>query len=88
MEGYTGEVRQFAGTFCPRNWAFCAGQTIKIQNNAALFSIIGTAYGGDGMQTFQLPDMRYDDNGRKVYGWEIGKPVYMICMYGIFPDRE
>lgn len=58
MEGYIGEVRLFAGTFAPRNWAFCDGQLLAISSNSALFSILGTTYGGDGRTNFALPDLR------------------------------
>jgi microcystin-dependent protein len=56
MDGYVGEMRYFAATFAPRNWAFCMGQTIAIRSNTALFSIIGTYYGGNGTTTFNLPN--------------------------------
>ncbi|MFN0201234.1 MAG: phage tail protein [Bacteroidia bacterium] len=56
MEGYIGEVIMFAGNFAPRNWAFCQGQIINIASNTALFSILGTNYGGNGSQTFALPN--------------------------------
>jgi len=55
---YIGEIRLFAGTFPPANWAFCDGASIAISNNDALYSLIGTTYGGDGVQTFNLPDLR------------------------------
>lgn len=58
MEGYIGEVRLFAGNFAPRAWAYCQGQTLAISTNTALFSLIGTIYGGDGRTTFMLPDTR------------------------------
>ncbi|WP_245750666.1 phage tail protein [Algibacter pectinivorans] len=58
QEGFIGEVRMFAGNFAPRNWAFCQGQLLQISSNTALFSIIGTYYGGDGRTTFALPDLR------------------------------
>ena len=58
MEGYIGEIRMFAGNYAPRNWALCQGQTIKIQENTALFAILGTIYGGDGRVNFNLPDLR------------------------------
>ncbi|WP_291120040.1 phage tail protein [Empedobacter sp. UBA7248] len=57
-EAYIGEVRLFAGNFAPMNWAFCQGQLIAIKQNTALFSILGTTYGGDGRTTFGLPDFR------------------------------
>jgi microcystin-dependent protein len=56
MEGYIAEIRLFAATFAPRNWAYCQGQTISIAQNSALFSLLGTTYGGDGVQTFKLPN--------------------------------
>jgi microcystin-dependent protein len=55
---YIGEIRMFAGNFAPRDWAFCAGQAIAISENEALFALIGTTYGGDGVNTFNLPDLR------------------------------
>lgn len=59
MEGYfIGEVDLFAGNFAPRQWAFCDGQLLAISSNEALFSILGTIYGGDGRTTFGLPDLR------------------------------
>lgn len=58
MEGTIGEVRIVAYDFAPRTWAFCQGQLLSISANSALFSILGTIYGGDGRTTFALPDFR------------------------------
>ncbi|MCG8476549.1 MAG: tail fiber protein [Cytophagales bacterium] len=58
MEGTIGEVRLFGGDFAPRAWAFCNGELLSISSNQALFSIVGTTYGGDGRTTFGLPDLR------------------------------
>lgn len=58
MEGTIGEIRMFAGNFAPRSWAFCSGQLMSIQQNTALFSILGTTYGGNGTTNFALPDLR------------------------------
>lgn len=58
QEGFIGEVRMFAGNFAPRGWAFCDGQLMPIAQYSALFSILGTMYGGDGRTTFALPDLR------------------------------
>lgn len=55
---YIAEVILFAGNFAPRGWAFCDGQLLTISSNQALFSLIGTIYGGDGRTTFALPDLR------------------------------
>ena len=65
MEMYfIGEVRGFAGNFAPRQTAYCDGQLLAVSSNSALFSILGTIYGGDGRTTFGLPDLR----GRAVVG--------------------
>lgn len=58
MEGVIAYVTLFAGNFAPRNWAFCQGQIIAIAQNTALFSLLGTTYGGNGQTTFALPDLR------------------------------
>ena len=58
LEPYLGEISWFAGNFAPRGWAFCDGQLLSISDNQALFSLLGTIYGGDGRTTFALPDMR------------------------------
>lgn len=55
---YLGEIRMFAGNFPPRGWALCNGQIMPINQNTALFSLLGTTYGGDGKTTFALPDLR------------------------------
>ena len=57
-EPFVGEIRMFAGNFAPRGWAFCDGQLLAISQNDALFSLLGTIYGGDGRTTFGLPEMR------------------------------
>ena len=57
-EPFVGEIRMFAGNFAPRGWAFCDGQLLAVNQNDALFSLLGTIYGGDGRTTFGLPDMR------------------------------
>jgi microcystin-dependent protein len=55
---FVGEIRMFAGNFAPLGWAFCDGQLLAITENETLFNLIGTTYGGDGQQTFALPDLR------------------------------
>ncbi len=57
-EPFVGEVRLFAGNFAPSGWAFCDGQLVPISENETLFNLIGTTYGGDGQNTFALPDLR------------------------------
>lgn len=58
MDGTIAEICMFAGNFAPRNWSFCNGATISISQNTALFSLLGTTYGGNGQTTFQLPDLQ------------------------------
>jgi microcystin-dependent protein len=58
QEPFLGEIRMFAGNFAPSGWAFCDGQLLPINQNQALFSLLGTTYGGDGRTTFALPDLR------------------------------
>jgi microcystin-dependent protein len=58
MEGTIGEIRMFAGNFAPLSWSFCNGAIIAIQSNSALFSILGTTYGGNGTVNFGLPDLQ------------------------------
>lgn len=57
-EPFIAEIRIFAGNFAPRNWAFCDGQLLPISQNTALFSLIGTTYGGDGRTTCALPNLQ------------------------------
>ena len=55
---YVGEIRLFAGNFAPVGWALCNGQLLPIAENDVLFALIGTTYGGDGQETFAMPDLR------------------------------
>ena len=57
-ESFIGEIRMFGGNFAPQGWAFCDGQMLAISQNDALFALIGTTYGGDGQESFALPDLR------------------------------
>jgi microcystin-dependent protein len=68
MEPFIGQIMAFGGNFAPRGWALCNGQLMSIAQNSALFSILGTTYGGDGVTTFGLPDLR----GRLPMGWGNG----------------
>src|SRR5271168_3901874 len=58
MAGFIGEIRIFAGNFAPVGWAICDGSLMNISDNDTLFQLIGTTYGGDGQNTFGLPDLR------------------------------
>lgn len=84
MDPTIGEIRLFAGDFAPIYWEFCDGQTLPTRENAALFSILGTQYGGDGQTNFQLPKLaplKESDGGET--------PIrYIICTMGIYPSRD
>ncbi|WP_184543014.1 phage tail protein [Mucilaginibacter sp. FT3.2] len=80
MEPYIGEIKMFAGTFAPLGWFFCDGTLLPISQYNAFFALIGTTYGGDGVQTFQLPDLRGrapvhsgNGQGRSVSRYELGQ---------------
>ncbi len=88
-EPILAEIRLFAGNFAPRGWALCNGQLMSIAQNTALFSLLGTSYGGDGKVTFALPDLQ----GRvpigqgsgagltpRVVGEEGGEPAVSLIM--------
>lgn len=72
MEPFIGQIMLFAGTYAPRDWAICDGSILPIQQYASLFSIIGTAFGGNGTTTFALPDLR----GRVPVGVGTGPGLY------------
>ena len=70
QECYLGEIKIFAGNFAPKGWALCNGQIMSIQQNQALFSLLGTNYGGNGQTTFALPDLQ----GRTAIGVNTSHP--------------
>ncbi|MGH6834537.1 MAG: phage tail protein [Methylocella sp.] len=79
---FLGEIETFAFNFCPLGWAPLNGQLLSISQNTALFSLLGTTYGGDGKTTFALP------TGRPVFTLTPGAPVIQcIATQGIFPAR-
>lgn len=80
MEGYLGEIRLFAGSFIPQGWTYCRGQQMPVdQQHAALFSVLGTNHGGDGIHNFNLP---------KIDSLTQWGPHYIICIQGIYPARD
>lgn len=76
MDAYIGEIRLFGGNFAPRSWAFCDGQLMPISQNTALFSLLGITYGGDGISTFALPDLR----GRAPMHWGTGPGLSPVVL--------
>jgi len=85
-EPMIGEMKLFAGNFAPRGWALCEGQTLAISQYSALFSILGTTYGGDGRTTFKLPDLR--GRGPIQQGNGPGLPSYRLGELGGTPQTN
>ena len=73
---YVGQLMMFGGNFAPLNFAFCNGQTTAISQNETLFSLLGTTYGGDGVSTFNLPDLQCRLPIHEGQG--LGQPAYVI----------
>jgi microcystin-dependent protein len=80
MDPFIGLIKLFPYNFAPRYWAPCEGQLLSISQNTALFSLLGTNFGGDGRTTFALPDLR----GKE----PTPNTRYYIALQGIYPPRE
>ena len=81
---YLGSIMLFAGNFAPQGWMYCNGATLSIQQYEALFSLLGTTYGGDAEQVFKLPNLV----GPVSTGSGTSLPLnYIICTEGIYPTR-
>jgi microcystin-dependent protein len=80
MEPFLGQIGLFPYTFAPRGWASCEGQLLSISSSTALFSLLGTTFGGDGQTNFALPDLRNKEPAPGV--------GYYIALSGIYPSRE
>ncbi len=80
MEPYLGQIQLFPYNFAPRGWAFCEGQLLQIRQNTALFSLLGTEYGGDGKETFGLPHLKGKEPHPHMH--------YCIALTGQFPARD
>jgi microcystin-dependent protein len=80
MEPYIGEIKIFAGTYAPVGWALCNGTLLPISENQPLFTLIGTTYGGDGVNTFAVPDLR----GRAIVsqGRSLAGTTYVLGQMG------
>lgn len=80
MDVYMGMVALFANNYAPKGWAFCEGQILPIAQNTALFSLLGTMYGGDGRTTFALPNLKGKEPDPNMH--------YCIALNGIYPPRD
>ena len=101
MDTYIGTIMPVAFDFAPQGWALCAGQSMSIAHNADLYSLIGSTYGGDGISTFSLPDLRClateatsspgisggtsQVNAKKSSGQPFSDLSYIIRVEGLFP---
>jgi len=83
MEAFTGQVQLFAFSFAPAGWLACEGQLLQITQYTALFSLLGTQFGGDGRVQFGLPDLR-----GKAPGGDSGGLQYCICVLGVYPPKS
>jgi microcystin-dependent protein len=77
-EPYLGEIRCFSFGFAPKGWSLCNGQTLQISQNQALFSILGTTYGGNGVQTFALPNLQGQVPAHVGPGFVLGQAVGQV----------
>ena len=80
MDPILGQIQLFAFNFAPKGWMFCDGKMLQISMYTAVFSLVGTTYGGDGKSTFALPNLK----GKE----PIAGSSYCICVQGIYPARE
>lgn len=87
IEPYIGEIMLVATTFCPRFWALADGRMLGINENQALFSLLGHRYGGDGQTTFALPDLRGAAPSSSGGTPEV-QLTYCIAMNGTYPPRN
>ncbi|RMG74478.1 MAG: tail fiber protein [Chloroflexi bacterium] len=79
MEPYLGQIQLFPYHFTPKGWVRCEGQILQVSQHDALFSLLGTMYGGDGRTTFRLPDLKDKAPARYLH--------YCIALQGIYPQR-
>ena len=80
MEPFLGQIQLLPYNYAPRGWNFCEGQLLRISENTALFSLIGTMYGGDGRTTFALPNLKGKEPAPNMR--------YCIAMQGVYPSRD
>jgi len=90
--GYYGEIRTFAGDFCPKSWVEARGQILRIQPNHMLFALLGNRYGGDAKETFALPDLNAPKYTETVADDKDHRAKLLTCIRvgkdSIFPSRD
>ncbi|ABM35914.1 phage Tail Collar domain protein [Polaromonas naphthalenivorans CJ2] len=80
MEPFLGQIQLLPYNFAPNGWAFCEGQLMAISQNTALFSLLGTTYGGDGTTNFALPNLKGKEPDPNTH--------FCIALVGIYPSRS
>ena len=80
MESFLGQIQLFAFGFVPHGWRLCDGSSLPIAHNDAVFSLLGTTYGGDGSTNFALPNLK----GKE----PIPGLIYCVCVEGLYPMRD
>ncbi len=80
MDPFLGEIRNVGFNFAPQGWALCQGQDMPIAQNSALFALLGTTFGGDGVRTFKLPNLTPSISAD-------ASGIHIIAVNGIFPSR-
>ena len=88
MDEMLGVLKRFAGGFAPMGFKDCDGAKLPISQYQALYSILGTTYGGNGTTDFALPDVRRKDQSGHREPWGPDHPRWLICVQGIYPPRQ
>ena len=94
MEEFMGSILHFAFNYAPQDWMVCHGESLQINQYQALYSLLGTKFGGDGITNFKLPDLRKKDVAGNYYNigdiMADGSPYIdsYICVVGIYPPRS
>lgn len=87
MDPIIGQIIETGFHWEMRDWALCDGRQLQINQYQALFSLLGTYYGGDGVHTFNIPDLRPRDANNQPMPWAYDKPVKQISLVGYYPSR-
>lgn len=95
-ESYIAAIAEFAGNYAPKGWMNCDGRLLNIRDYQPLYALLGTMYGGDGINNFAIPDLRpFSNDGQPDTGhhhrvdWaSVGVPRRCICIEGLWPTRD
>lgn len=87
MDPIIGQVIETAFTWEMQDWAICDGRLLQVKQFQALYSLLGNRYGGDGINTFAIPDLRPRDANNAPMQWDAHKPIKQISLLGVYPMR-